>query len=111
VYARLAGGNADPDNFLYGLLSADTAKTPGASNIALWKNEEFTDIVKQAQKVFDKEDRTALYLQAQEIFHREAPWVPLAHSTTVRCYNKRIHGVPLRPNGLNSFQMVGKDAN
>ena len=103
------GGNADPDNFLYGLLSSDTANTPGAANVALWKNDEFTDLVLKAQKVFDKAERTEYYLKAQEIFHREAPWVPLAHSTTVRCYNKRVHDLPLRPNGLNSFQMVGKE--
>ena len=103
------GGNADPDNFLYGLLSADTAKTPGAANVALWKNEEFTELCLKAQKTFDKAERTKLYLRAQEIFHEEAPWVPLAHSTIVRCYNKRLHDVPLRPNGLNSFQMIWKE--
>lgn len=102
------GGNADPDNFLYGLLSADTAKTPGAANVSLWKNKEFTDLVVKAQKIFDKAERTKYYMKAQEIFHAEAPWVPLAHSTIVRCYNKRLTDVPLRPNGLNSFQMVGK---
>jgi peptide/nickel transport system substrate-binding protein len=103
------GGNADPDNFLYGLLSADTAKTPGAANVALWKNAEFTELCLKAQKTFDKAERTQYYLKAQEIFHAEAPWVPIAHSTIVRCYNKRLHDVPLRPNGLNSFQMVWKE--
>jgi len=103
------GGNADPDNFLYGLLSADTAKTPGASNVALWKNAEFTELCKKAQAIFDKAERIKLYLKAQEIFHREAPWIPLVHTTIVRCYNKRLRNVPLRPNGLNSFQMVEKD--
>ena len=103
------GGNADPDNFLYGLLSADTAKTPGAANVALWKNAEFTELCLKAQKTFVKAERTKLYLKAQEIFHAEAPWVPLAHSTIVRCYSKKLQDVPLRPNGLNSFQMVRKD--
>jgi len=103
------GGNADPDNFLYGLLSADTAKTPGAANVALWKNAEYTEICLKAQKVFDKAERTKLYMRAQEIFHAEAPWVPLVHSTVVRCYSKKLHDVPLRPNGLNSFQMVWKE--
>jgi peptide/nickel transport system substrate-binding protein len=102
------GGNADPDNFLYGLLSADTAKTPGAANVALWKNKEFTDLCLQAQRIFDKAERAKLYEKAQVVFHDEEPWVPLAHSTIVRCYNKRLHDVPLRPNGLNSFQMVSK---
>jgi ABC-type transport system substrate-binding protein len=103
------GNNADPDNFLYGLLSADTAETPGASNVALWKNPEFTDLCLQAQKVFDRGERTELYLKAQEIAHAEVPWVPLAHSTIVRCYSKKLHDVPLRPNGLNSFEMVWKE--
>ena len=39
--------------FLYGLLSADTATIPGASNVAIWKDAEFTDLVKKAQKTFD----------------------------------------------------------
>ena len=103
------GGNADPDNFLYGLLSSDTAETPGAANVAIWKNAEFTELCLKAQRVFDKAERAKLYMKAQEIFHREAPWVPLAHSTIVRCYSKKLHDVPLRPNGLNSFQMVWKE--
>ncbi len=103
------GGNADPDNFLYGLLSADTAKTPGASNVSLWKNQEFTELCKKAQTVFDKQERTEYYMKAQVIAHNEAPWIPLAHTTIVRCYNKRLNNVPLRPNGLNSFQMVSKN--
>jgi len=103
------GGNADPDNFLYGLLSADMAKTPGAANAAIWKNAEYTEICLKAQKIFDKGERTKLYMKAQEIFHADAPWVPLVHSTIVRCYSKKLHDVPLRPNGLNSFQMVWKE--
>ncbi len=102
------GGNADPDNFLYGLLSADTAKTPGASNVSLWKNSEFTELCKKAQVIFDKKERAELYMKAQVIAHDEAPWIPLVHTTIVRSYNKRLTDVPLRPNGLNSFQMVGK---
>jgi peptide/nickel transport system substrate-binding protein len=102
------GGNADPDNFLYGLLSADTAQVPGASNVALWANAEFTELVKKAQKTFDKPARTEYYEKAQMIFHNEAPWVPIAHTTVIRSYHNRVQDVPLRPNGLNSFEMVWK---
>ena len=102
------GGNADPDNFLYGLLSADSAKVPGAANVALWSNAKFTKLVKEAQRTFNKSERTRLYKEAQMIFHNQAPWVPLVHSKVVRCYNKSVHDVPLRPNGLNSFGMVWK---
>jgi peptide/nickel transport system substrate-binding protein len=102
------GGNADPDNFLYGLLGSDNAKPP-AANIAFWENGEFDKLVKEAQTIFGKEKRAPYYLKAQEIFHEDEPWVPLAHSTIVRIYNKKLHDVPLRPNGLNSFQMIWKE--
>jgi len=102
------GGNADPDNFLYGLLHSDNAKPP-AANIAFWQNPEFDKLVKEAQTLFGKEKRAPFYLRAQEIFHEEAPWVPLAHSTIVRIHNKKLQNVPLRPNGLNSFEMVWKE--
>ncbi len=102
------GGNADPDNFLYGLLSADTAKIPGASNVAIWKNAEFTDLVKKAQKTFDKAARTEYYKKAQVIAHDQAPWMPIAHTKVVRCFNKKVQDIPLRPNGLNSLEMVWK---
>jgi peptide/nickel transport system substrate-binding protein len=102
------GGNADPDTFMYGLLHSDNAKVP-AANVAFWENAEYDKLVKDAQTVFDKAKRASYYLKAQEIFHEEAPWVPLAHSTNVRIYNKKLHDVPLRPNGLNSFQMIWKE--
>ena len=97
------GGNADPDSFLYGLLSADTAKTPGASNASLWKNAEFTRLCKQAQVIFNKQARAEKYMKAQEIFHAENPWIPLAHTTIVRCYNKRLKNVPLRAQRAEQF--------
>jgi peptide/nickel transport system substrate-binding protein len=102
------GGNADPDTFMYGLLGADNAKVP-AANIAFWENDEYNKLIKEAQQVFEKGKRTALYLKAQEIFHEEVPWVPLVHSTVVRVYDKKLHEVPLRPNGLNSFEMIWKE--
>jgi peptide/nickel transport system substrate-binding protein len=102
------GGNADPDNFLYGLLSADAATIPGAANVSIWKDAKFTELVKKAQVVFKISERAEYYKKAQVIFHNEAPWVPLAHTTTIRVFNKRVQDVPLRPNGLNSFQMVWK---
>jgi len=102
------GGNADPDNFLYGLLSADVVKPP-AANVAFWDNAEFTRLVKESQILFDKTKRAANYMKAQQIFHEEEPWVPLAHTLTIRIFNNKIHDVPLRPNGLNSFQMIWKE--
>ena len=102
------GGNADPDNFLYGLLSANTAK-PSRPPTSPSGRTRSSHLCLKGQKTFNKAKRAKIYLQAQELFHKDVPWVPLAHTTIVRVYNKKIHDVPLRPNGLNSFQMVWKD--
>ena len=59
--------------------------------------------------LFEEAEENGSDGQAQEIFHADAPWAPLVHSTIVRCYSKKLHDVPLWPNGLNSFQMISKD--
>jgi peptide/nickel transport system substrate-binding protein len=100
------GASGDPDTFLYNLLSGDTVKS---FNRAKWNNVEYTKLVQKGRSIFDRQERTKLYLRAQEIFHEEAPWVPIAHNKVVRCYNKQLHDVPLSPDGHNRFEMVWKE--
>ncbi|MBO8127316.1 MAG: ABC transporter substrate-binding protein [Firmicutes bacterium] len=75
------GDNGDPDNFLYVLLDKDNAKVGSAGNIAFYKSDELHELLIKAQQSSDKEERTKLYMKAQEIIHQDAPWVPIAHST------------------------------
>lgn len=72
------GDNADPQNFLHYLLSSQNAKPP-ATNVAFFKNAAFDALLAKAEKELDASKRRKLYEEAQEIFHREAPWIPLAH--------------------------------
>jgi peptide/nickel transport system substrate-binding protein len=99
------GDNGDPDNFLWVLLSAPAAEVP-AGNIAFWKNDEFTGIIKQAKETADQAKRTQLYEQAQVIFHEEAPWVPIAHSVVVEPMKKTVEGFVLYPTGKRYFGPV-----
>jgi ABC-type transport system substrate-binding protein len=99
------GDNGDPDNFLWVLLSTPSAEVP-ASNIAFWKNEKFTSLVKEAKETADVAKRTKLYMQAQEVFHEEAPWVPVAHSLVVEPMKKSVEGFLLYPTGKRVFKEV-----
>lgn len=99
------GDNGDPDNFLWVLLSIPSAEVP-AGNIAFWKNEQFTDLIKQAKETFDQEKRKELYFKAQEIFHEEAPWVCLAHSIVVEPMKKEVMDFVLYPTGKRIFHQV-----
>lgn len=102
------GDNGDPDNFLFVLLSTAAAEVP-AGNIAFWKNKEFNDLIVAAKETFDRDRRTELYEEAQEIFHEEAPWVPVAHSVVSEPMQKFVMDFKLSPVGKRVFYSVWLD--
>ncbi len=102
------GDNGDPDNFIYLLLSADSAEIP-AMNISYWRNQEFTDLTLQAKRIYDQDARAELYREAQVIFHEEAPWVPIAHSVVTVPVRTNVHNFVIYPTGSRVFQRVWID--
>lgn len=98
------GDNGDPDNFLFVLLSIPAANAGG--NIAFWRNEEFNDLIVEAKQTFDQDRRAELYMQAQEIFHEEAPWVTLAHSVVTVPVGSNVRNFVIYPTGKRVFQRV-----
>lgn len=97
--------NGDPDNFLYTLLSCEAAR-PGGGNMAKWCDRDFEDAIVRAKQTADKAERTALYHQAQAVFKREAPWLPLAHSMVFMVVRKEVKGYRMHPFGLHLFRNV-----
>jgi dipeptide transport system substrate-binding protein len=99
------GDNGDPDNFMGVLLSCGSAR-PGGQNIAKWCNKEFSDLIDQAKQTADQAKRTELYMKAQEIFHEEAPWFPIAHSVVYMPMSKKVSGYKVHPFGTHIFEGV-----
>ena len=99
------GDNGDPDNFLYVLLDKSAAEHP-ANNIAFYRSDPLHEILVEAQRETDTARRTALYRQAQEIVHRDAPWVPLVHSAQTAAFVKSVRGFRLHPTGSKWFHNV-----
>jgi dipeptide transport system substrate-binding protein len=99
------GDNGDPDNFLDVLLGCTSARI-GGNNIARWCNEEYDALIQKAKLTTDRAERTALYRKAQEIFKREAPWVPLAHSVVYTATRKEVSGYKMDPLGRQPFNGV-----
>ncbi len=99
------GDNGDPDNFLWVLLSKPSA-VPPAGNIAFWKNDEFTALIKEAKEIADVAKRTQLYMDAQVIFHEEAPWVPIAHSVVTVPLSTTVKNFKISPTGTRVFKSV-----
>ncbi|MGE0752932.1 MAG: ABC transporter substrate-binding protein [Variibacter sp.] len=99
------GDNGDPDNFLNVLLGC-TATRPGGNNIARWCDKDFDSLVARARVTSDQATRERLYKEAQVIFHREAPWVPIAHSVVFMATRKGVTGFKMDPLGRHIFQGV-----
>jgi peptide/nickel transport system substrate-binding protein len=99
------GVMADPDNFLFPNLSATNTKKP-ASNRAFYVNEEFTNLLQQARATFDQAEREALYKKAQEIFHKDAPWVTIAHTTPPIALASYVEGFEAHPMENDTFAKV-----
>jgi len=99
------GDNGDPDNFLYVLLGCEAARPSGA-NIAKWCDKDFNDRLVRAKQSADVAERTALYREAQTIFKREAPWLPIAHSKEFLGLRKEVEGFRADPFGRHLFTGV-----
>ncbi len=90
--------DGDPDSFFYYLLSKTYAEKP-AFNIAFYRSDEMQDVLDRARISTDRAERTELYRQAQAIFHRDAPWVPLAHAQRLLVVDRRVKNLRLAPTG------------
>ena len=101
-----SGDNGDPDNFIYVLLDKDATTVGSAGNVAFYRSDELHDINIAARQTYDFEQRVSLYEQAQQIIHRDAPWVPIAHSTQVIAFKHNVHGYVLHPTTRKFFQPV-----
>ena len=95
----------DPNNFFFSLLSKTTAEKP-AFNIAFYRSDEMQDVLERARINTDRDVRTALYQQAQAIFHKDVPWVPLAHAQRILVIDKRVKNLKLSPVGWKYLRNV-----
>jgi dipeptide transport system substrate-binding protein len=97
------GDNGDPDNFLATLLSCAAV---GSSNYSQWCHKEYDDLINKARQTTRLAERTKLYERAQEVFKREAPWVPMAHSVVVQPMLKNVEGFRMSPFAIAQFYGV-----
>jgi ABC-type oligopeptide transport system substrate-binding subunit/class 3 adenylate cyclase len=65
----------DPDNFL-------RARIDHIEQQSGWRNEAYENLVKQAQRSLDQEERIKLYVEAEQILAEEAPIMPIFHTSS-----------------------------
>ena len=97
------GDNGDPDNFLAVLLGCDGV---GGSNRAQWCHQPFEDLIQKAKVVSDRDERTALYQEAQLVFKDQAPWATIAHSVVYKPVRPEVVDFRIDPFGGHVFYGV-----
>jgi dipeptide transport system substrate-binding protein len=98
------GDNGDPDNFFF--LRGCAGARSGGQNITKWCNKEFDDLLNQAKKLSDVDERTKLYEKMQVIEKEEAPELTLAHSIVYETMRKEVEGYKQSPFGAHQFNGV-----
>jgi len=100
------GDNGDPDNWLGTLYSCDAV---GSNNYSRWCDQQYDSLIKQAKRVTDREQRSALYQQAQQRLKQQVPITPVAHSTVNQPLSLKVTDFKVSPFGRNDFSGVGID--
>lgn len=99
------GDNGDPDNFLYSLLAGPSA---GAANTSWYQNDEVDDLLAQAQRVSDQEERAGLYRQAEQSIVDDAPWAFLGYQKHQVVIRSGVADFNLQPTYIYYMQGVSK---
>ncbi|WP_454862914.1 ABC transporter substrate-binding protein [Pseudomonas hormoni] len=100
------GDNGDPDNWLGTLYSCDAI---GGNNYSQWCDPAYDKLIKQAKVVTDRDQRTVLYKQAQQLLKQQVPITPVAHSTVNQPLSAKVEGFKVSPFGRNVFSGVSID--
>jgi peptide/nickel transport system substrate-binding protein len=100
------GDNGDPDNFLNTNLNSAAATEESAYNVAYYKNPELDELLKRGQTTIDEDKRRDAYYEAQEILHRDAPWVPIAYVKPPIGYQDTVQDYPASPTGGEAFNTI-----
>ncbi|WP_221279301.1 ABC transporter substrate-binding protein [Helicobacter gastrocanis] len=96
----------DPDNFLYILWSKEAAAEIPTRNGSFYKSDVYSKLVTKAKYLSNQAKRTALYQKAQEVFHDDAPWVPLAYPYSIVARLKSVQGYQVSGVQINRFANV-----
>ena len=99
------GDNGDPDNFLATLLAGWSV---GAGNVSFYENPEVDDLLEQAVRVSDMEERKQLYHQAEQLIVDDAPCLFLGYQMHQVVTRANITDFQLQPTYIYYFAGVGK---
>ena len=95
----------DPNDFLSVLLSSEAV---GTTNRSRYRSPAMDALLEQGRRARGQQERTVRYVAAQNLFHKDAPWVPLYHVSSLTAYRKDVQGLVVGTTGLLRYDKVWK---
>ncbi len=95
----------DPNDFLSVLLGSEFV---GSTNRSRYRSDAMDVLLKQGRRGDDQRERSSSYLEAQSLFRRDMPWVPLFHVSVFTVHRRNVHGLAIGPTGIPRYDRVWK---
>ena len=95
----------DPNDFLSVLLGSEAV---GTTNRSRYSSAAMDALLKQGRRGRGQQERTVSYHAAQDLFHKDAPWIPLYHVSSLTAYRKDVQGLVVGTTGLLRYDKVWK---
>ncbi len=86
----------DPDAFLYPLLHSR-----GESNLFAYSSPEADELLDRGRHIGIESQRPAIYQRLQDVVLRDAPLIPLYHSSIAYAWRPDFDGVEIGPTGFS----------
>jgi ABC-type transport system substrate-binding protein len=96
---------SDPNDFLSALLASSSI---GATNRSRYRSEAMDALLKRARMGGDGEVRLTAYREAQELFQKDMPWIPLYHGSVFTAYRRLVRGLSASPTGILRYDKAWK---
>lgn len=97
--------STDPNDFLSALVSSEAV---GRTNRSRYHSPAMDSLLKRGRMAADPEERVAIYREAQELFQRDMPWIPLYHVSVFTASRRTVKGLALGPTGVLRYDKVWK---
>ena len=95
----------DPNDFLTALLDSGSI---GTTNRSRYRSEAMDGLLKQARMDSAPGARLALYREAQDLFQKDMPFVPLYHSSVFTVHRREVRGLVIGPTGILRYDKAWK---
>ena len=97
--------STDPNDFLLALLASESV---GSTNRSRYRSPEMDALLKRGRMAAGVQERRSIYEEAQRLFQRDMPWVPLYHVSVFTAYGRWVQGLTLGPTGVVRYDRVWK---